>query len=66
MVRLYFISDRSLTPGDPPAGVLRDAIRAGVDMVQVREKDLGARDLLEIVRGAVEAAGWQARGPGQR
>lgn len=56
VLRLYFISDRTLTPAEPPAGALVDAIRAGVDMVQVREKDLGARDLLDVVRCAVEAA----------
>ncbi len=56
MIRLYFISDRTLTPSLPRERPLIEAIEAGVDMVQVREKDLAARDVLDITRGIVTAA----------
>ena len=39
-----------------PLPVIRRAIAAGVDWVQVREKDLPTRPLLELARGAVAAA----------
>lgn len=45
--------------GERAAGLLeqiRAAAAAGVDWVQVREKDLPARDLLELARKAVTAA----------
>ncbi len=35
--------------------VIRRAAAAGVDWIQIREKDLPARRLVELVRGAVEA-----------
>jgi thiamine-phosphate pyrophosphorylase len=38
------------------AGAIRNAIAAQVDWVQIREKDLAARALLELVRPAVGAA----------
>lgn len=34
---------------------IENVVRAGVDWVQIREKDLQARDLAEITRGAVRA-----------
>jgi thiamine-phosphate pyrophosphorylase len=36
--------------------VIHEAIRAGLDVVQIREKDLATRELLELVKGAVDAA----------
>jgi thiamine-phosphate pyrophosphorylase len=36
--------------------LILEAIRAGVDLVQVREKDLATRDLVALVEPAVEAA----------
>jgi thiamine-phosphate pyrophosphorylase len=59
---LCYVTDRnSLAPGsgDADARVLdkvREAMRAGVNWVQVREKDLTATRLLALVRGAVDAA----------
>jgi thiamine-phosphate pyrophosphorylase len=35
---------------------IRDAVRAGVDLVQIREKDLATRDLVRLVQDAVDAA----------
>jgi thiamine-phosphate pyrophosphorylase len=39
---------------------IRTAIAAGVDWVQIREKDLPARDLLALVRASVDMAGDRA------
>jgi len=40
---------------------IRAAIAAGADWVQIREHDLPARELLALVRGAVEESGGAAR-----
>lgn len=41
---------------------IRRAIRAGVDLVQIREKDLSGRELMELARWAVkEARGGRAK-----
>ena len=56
---LYYITDRSAFPGDEAARTLRlmqkisEATRAGVDYIQLREKDLPARDLESLAREAV-------------
>lgn len=56
MFRIYFISDSTLTPSEPPARPLLEAIRAGVEMVQVREKGMGAAEALALTREIVAAA----------
>jgi len=52
-----YVTDRKSLPGDKSASALFDKIRAaaaaGVDWVQIREKDLPARELLALVRDAV-------------
>jgi thiamine-phosphate pyrophosphorylase len=56
----YVTGRKSLAEGDGTAGVLgkiRAAIAAGVDWVQIREKDLSGRELLGLAREAVTAAG---------
>lgn len=53
---LCYITDRKALE---PAALLpriEAAVRAGVDLLQVREKDLPTRELITIVRSAVEAA----------
>lgn len=40
---------------------IRAAAAAGADWVQIRERDFGARELLSLARGAVEACGGGAR-----
>ena len=56
---LYYITDRSLFPGDEPArrrallDKIAEAAHAGVDYIQLREKDLSTRDLEQL---ACEAA----------
>ncbi len=56
---LYYITDRSGFPGDEASrrrSLLRkiaDAAAAGVDYIQLREKDLNARELEALAREAV-------------
>jgi thiamine-phosphate pyrophosphorylase len=53
---LYFVTDRSRVPGRSTAELLvriRIAVRAGIDVVQIRERDLSDRALADLVRGAV-------------
>lgn len=55
MVALTLITDRRRLTGRELGAVVREAARAGLDRVQVREKDLGGRGLRALV-GAVSAA----------
>jgi thiamine-phosphate pyrophosphorylase len=63
---LYYISDRRQLPGTPAqqrASLLQkiaEAARAGVDFVQLREKDLTSRELEKLARDAVAAVRNQA------
>src|SRR5262245_17638667 len=61
---VYLITDRHKlgpTGADLQAGRLVDflevAIASGIDMIQLRERDLSARDLVLLTRTAVECAG---------
>lgn len=59
----YVTNREFLHSADPIGSVLariRTAIAAGVDWVQIREKDLPARDLLALVRASVDMAGDRA------
>ena len=55
----YYITDRRQFPGTPAEQRARllakiaEATRAGVDLIQLREKDLPARDLESLAREAV-------------
>ena len=50
----YYITDRNALGGvDPLLGAIAGAIAAGVDRIQIREKDLPTRDLLDLARRAV-------------
>jgi thiamine-phosphate pyrophosphorylase len=53
----YYITDRKTAPG---CGTLMKfiarAMYAGVDLIQIREKDLSGRDLLELTRRALSLA----------
>ncbi len=53
---LYYITDRRQLRGDLPA-TIGAAGRAGVDWVQIREKDLSARELEGLTRQAVGLVG---------
>jgi thiamine-phosphate pyrophosphorylase len=48
---LYYITDRTTWRGDIAQRV-RQALEAGVDMAQIREKDLEARELYDLARAA--------------
>jgi thiamine-phosphate pyrophosphorylase len=54
-----YVTDRKILARDNSVGALiekiRVAVAAGADWVQIREKDLQARDLLALVRDAVTA-----------
>jgi thiamine-phosphate pyrophosphorylase len=56
---LYYITDRSQFPGDEAARRqlllqrISEATRAGIDYIQLREKDLPARELEELARQAI-------------
>jgi thiamine-phosphate pyrophosphorylase len=57
---LYYITDRSQFSGDETARLSRllttitEAARCGVDYIQLREKDLSARELETLAREAVQ------------
>jgi len=53
---LCYITDRRGLEPRPLLPVIVEAIRAGVDLVQIREKDLPTRELLSLVEAAVDAA----------
>ena len=59
-VSLYYITDRQLFPGPEPhrrerlLTKISEAARAGVDYVQLREKDLLGRELEALARQAVQ------------
>jgi thiamine-phosphate pyrophosphorylase len=46
--RLYLVTDRRQTAGRPLPDVVEAALQGGVDAVQLREKDLPARDLAAL------------------
>lgn len=61
MPRLYYITDRQICP-IPLIDNIKRAIDAGVDFIQIREKDLSTKDLLSLARNARELkSGHQTR-----
>ena len=68
---LCYVTDRRSLPGVVSSGEadfivplmasIERAVAAGVDWIQVREKDLEARHLETLVRRAVEISGRSAR-----
>jgi thiamine-phosphate pyrophosphorylase len=61
-LKLCYITDRHAIEPAPLLPRILEAARAGVDLIQIREKDLAARPLVELVRRAVEGArGTRAR-----
>lgn len=47
-MRLYFITDRKLGGGRSLEAIVGAAVAAGVDLVQLREKDLSGRTLFDL------------------
>jgi thiamine-phosphate pyrophosphorylase len=60
--RLCYITDRQSLGAEPLLSRIQQAVLAGVDLVQIREKDLATRELLELVKAAVDSAGGQSTG----
>jgi thiamine-phosphate pyrophosphorylase len=59
---LYYIPDRKTVPEANLLPVMEQAIAAGVDLIQIRERDLDTRALLAVVEAAlVRAAGTGTR-----
>jgi thiamine-phosphate pyrophosphorylase len=57
----YYITDRSQLGGSGELlACIRRNVEAGIDYVQIREKDLSARDLLALTRSAVRTAAGSA------
>lgn len=48
--RLYLVTDRRQTKGQPLPEMIEECLGAGVRAVQLREKDLGAADLLALAQ----------------
>jgi thiamine-phosphate pyrophosphorylase len=61
---ICFVTDRGATGGRPLIEVARAAVAGGVEMVQLREKDLAGRPLLALARELVEAV--RSAGPRRR
>ena len=57
---LYYITDRTAFPGDEATrcrrllGKIAEAVRAGVDYIQLRENDLSTRELEALARAAAD------------
>lgn len=53
-IHLCYITDRLGLAPMPPIPHLQAAVQAGVDLIQLREKDLACRELVVLARTAVE------------
>jgi len=55
-MKRYYITDRKAVGGfGPLLDVIRDQMRLGVDFIQIREKDISARELFEFTLAVIEA-----------
>jgi len=58
-LRLCYITDRHALEPKLLLPKIQEAIRAGIDLVQIREKDLPTRDLAQLVSAALAASRGQ-------
>jgi thiamine-phosphate pyrophosphorylase len=54
--RLCYITDRCALKPNPLLPRIFDAVAAGVDLIQIREKDLATRELVALVNATIERA----------
>ncbi len=54
---LCYITDRKGLPGENPLPIIKQAVAAGIDLIQIRERDLPVRRLLTLVEEAIKRAG---------
>ena len=59
---LCYITDRRQLRSVSLAAVIRETLRAGVDMVQIREKDLASQELMALVEGALSVTSEPGKG----
>lgn len=63
-MKRYYITDRKSVGGFRPLlEVIRDQMHLGVDFIQIREKDISARELFEFTLAVLETRGSQFRTP---
>ncbi|MBV9761265.1 MAG: thiamine phosphate synthase [Acidobacteriaceae bacterium] len=61
-MKRYYITDRKAVGGFRPLlEVIRDQVHLGVDYIQIREKDLTARELFEFTLAVLELRGGDPR-----
>ena len=49
-LRLYLVTDRTLSLGRPLEWIVSEAVKGGVSFVQLREKELCTKDFLELAK----------------
>lgn len=51
---LYLVTDKELANGRPLEDIVEEAVKGGVSMVQIREKDASSRDFFELAKSVKE------------
>ena len=63
-MKRYYITDRKAVGGfHPLLEVIRDQMHLGVDFIQIREKDITARELFEFTLAVLEVRDREVRAP---
>ena len=63
-MKRYYITDRKAVGGFRPLlEVIRDQMHLGVDLIQIREKDISARELFEFTLAVLEVRDMEVRAP---
>lgn len=63
-MKRYYITDRKAVGGFRPLlEIIRDQMHLGIDFIQIREKDLTARELFEFALAVLEVRSTQMRMP---
>jgi thiamine-phosphate pyrophosphorylase len=61
-MKRYYITDRKAVGGFRPLlEVIRDQMHLGVDLIQIREKDISARELFEFTLAVIEVRSNEIR-----